>query len=344
MKSADYWQKRAEQVANRQHLKADKYITLLRREYDRAIRSIQRDIEVFYQRFAVNNEIDMASSRKLLTSGELKEFRMSLEEFIEKAKDNVDGRWTKELNNAYYKTRISRLEALQIQIRHQIKTLNENVQEGTQALLGDVYKDTYYKTLFEIQKRTGIGTPFSKVHHEAVKKIISKPWVGGNFSQRIWSDREKLLRELEINLSQVFVRGDSVDRTTQSLAKRMNVSYSNAARIVRTETSNIVTEGTIDGYKASGVVKKYEFLATMDERTCEICGPLDGMVFKLSEKQIGVNASPLHPNCRCTTVAYFDSDEGERIAKSEDGKSYYVPANMTYDTWYQKHVVGNKDQ
>lgn len=341
MKSAEYWQKRAEQVANRQHLKANEYIASLRREYDRAIHSIQRDIEVFYQRFAVNNEIDMASSRKLLTSGELKEFRMSLEEFIEKAKDNADGRWTKELNNAYYKTRISRLEALQIQIRHQIKTLNESVQGGRLALSVDVYNEVYYRSIYEVHKGIGVGTTFASISPSVIQKVVSKPWGETNFSQRIWYNKEKLLRELETNLSQAFIRGDSIDRTTQLISKRLDASYSNVARIVRTETSFMVGEATFDSYKASGVVKKYQFLATLDNRTSDVCESMDLEVFKLSEKVVGVNYPPLHWNCRSTTVAYFDDEisVGERIARDNKGKVYYIPADMDYKQWYEKYVA-----
>lgn len=340
MKSREYWQERAEQVANRQHTKADTYVDKLKLEYTKAKLAINRDIREFYQKFAVDNEVSFAEARKMLSAGELKEFRMSLEEFIDKAKNNADGRWTKELNNAYYKTRISRLEALQIQIRHQIEMLSQSAQEGTQTLLGDVYKDTYYRTLFEVSKGTGIAASFAIVHHEAVSKVVLKPWIGSNFSDRIWSDKEKLLRELETNLAQAFIRGDSIDRTTQAIEKKLNVSYSNAARIVRTETANIVTEATFDGYRESGVVRKYQFVATLDERTCPICGGIDGHIFKVSEKRVGVNASPLHPNCRCTTVAYFDDEisVGERIARGLDGKTYHVPANMTYEEWYDKYV------
>lgn len=306
MKSRDYWQKRAEQIAERQHKKADEYIEKLKREYEKALKSIQRDIEVFYQRFAINNEISFAEAKKLLTEGELEEFRMTLEEFIEKAKDNADGRWTKILDNVYFKTRVSRLEALQIQIRQQIELLKANEQQKTKELLSDVYEDTYYRTIFELQKGVGIGSTFAKVDNKALENVLSQPWQGSNFSARIWGDRDKLLRELETALSQAFIRGDSIDRITQALAKRMSVSYSNAARIIRTETSFIVGQATFEGYKASGVVKKYEYLATLDSRTSQICRSMDGLVFNLNEKEVGVNYPPLHPNCRSTVVPYFD--------------------------------------
>ncbi|MEG6521126.1 minor capsid protein [Desulfotomaculum sp. 1211_IL3151] len=344
MKSAEYWQKRAEQVASRQYHKADRYVADLGREYEKAILSIQRDIEVFYQRFADENGIvDMAEARKLLTSGQLKEFRMTLEEFITKAKGNANGKWTSQLNNVYYRTRISRLEALQTQIRQQVEMLSAGHKENTRAVLSDVYEDTYYRTIYEAHKGIGLGVSFAYVHPEAIAGILSQSWMGANYSQRIWNDREKLIREIETNLAQAFIRGDSIDRTAQVLAKRMDVSYSNAVRLVQTETSHIAGEATAAGYKESGVVQKYQFLATMDNRTSAICQSMDGKVFELREKQEGVNYPPLHVRCRSTTVPYFEDNSGERIARDPaTRKTYTVPGDMTYKEWYNEYVQKTK--
>lgn len=344
MKSAEYWQKRTEELGARQFRKADSYNERLKRQYARAQLSIKRDMESFYQRFADNNGIiDMAEARRLLTSGELKEFKMTLEEFREKAKNNADGRWTKQLDNVYFRTRISRYEALQVQIRQQVELLAASEQAGVTALLDDTYIDTYYRSVFEVQKGTNIGGSFARVNHEAVEKTILKRWAGSDYSSRLWENKSKLLRELETNLAQSFIRGDSYDRTTQALMNRMGVSYSNAARIVRTESAHIVNEATWDGYKASGVVHKYQFLATLDSRTSEICQSMDGRVFPLSEKQEGVNFPPLHPNCRSTIVPYFDDDASEeRIAREKGGKTYYVPGDMKYEDWKRLYVDQKK--
>lgn len=341
MQPREYWRKRSAEIEEQQHEKAEEYIERLKKEYERAIQSIQRDIEAFYERYAINNEISMAEARKLLSKSELKNFRITLEEFVEKAKDNVDGRWTRELNNIYYRSRISRLEALLTQTRQQIEILTGDLQEGTKNLLSDTYTDTYYRTLYEIQKGTGIGVSFARVDKESLNKVLQTKWLGENYSERIWRNRDKLITELQTRLSQAFIRGDSVERTSKVLAERMEVSFSNAARIVRTESSFIVHQATWDSYKASEVVEKYEYLATLDDRTSEICRSMDGKVFKLSEKEVGVNYPPLHPNCRSTVVPYFDDEEdvGKRIARHNDGETYYVPADMTYEHWYDKYVT-----
>ncbi|MBU5486483.1 minor capsid protein [Clostridium sp. MSJ-11] len=342
MRNKAYWKKRSEVVASKQFKKTDDYILGLQLEYQEALSSIQKDIEVFYQRFATNNEITLGEARRLLNSNELQEFKMDLKEFTKKAKNNKNLEWEKELNNVSYKVRVTRLQALQTQIRNQIELLYSNQSKDTTKLLGDIYQDTYYRNIYEVHKGLGIGVNFAKLDTNTVNKVLAEPWQGANYSSRIWTNKDKLIMELQTNLVQSFIRGDSIDRTAKVIAERMNVARNRARTLVNTESANIVSKATFNSYSGSGVVKQYEILATLDLRTSKICREMDGKVFKVSEKEIGINAPPFHANCRTTTVAYFDDaiDE-ERIARDNNGKVYYVDGNIKYEDWYSKHVVNN---
>ncbi|HID0855721.1 minor capsid protein [Clostridium botulinum] len=95
--------------------------------------------------------------------------------------------------------------------------------------------------------------------------------------------------------------------------------------IVPEEYKQIVNAIFANSYIGSGVVKEYEILATLDLHTSKICRLLDGKVFKVSEKEIGVNAPPFHPNYRTTIIPYFpDTLDIERIARDYEGEVYYV--------------------
>ena len=73
-------------------------------------------------------------------------------------------------------------------------------------------------------------------------------------------------------------------------------------------------------------------MASLGERTCEVCGGMDGKRIKLTDKQFGVNFPPLHPNCRCTTIA-FDPD---------DDLSDFKVGQLEYEQWYAKYVEGRE--
>ena len=81
---------------------------------------------------------------------------------------------------------------------------------------------------------------------------------------------------------------------------------------------------------------------TLDKHTCEICAAMDGKVIDKKDYQPGVTVPPFHPNCRGTTVPWFDdmADVGQRIARDNEGEVYYVPPDMTYGEWEKTFQEG----
>ena len=341
-KSSEYWKKRLENIATTQNKRADDYIEILELQYKKAMASIQRDLEAFYARYANAEGVDMATARKLLSKAEKEMWEVSLEEYRKMA---LDEEFIDQIESMYSKSRVSRLKALEMQIRAQLETLYSDLNTELGALLTDTFADTYYQTVYEIQKGTGIGTNFALFNEDAVKKIVSKPWKWGHFSSTVWNNKDLLLGELETALSQAFIRGDRIDKVIKTFYKKMGVGYSRAANIIQTEHAYIAGEATFKGYEETGV-ERYQYLATLDTRTSQICRDMDGKTFKLSEKVVWLNYPPLHCRCRSTTVPYFGDEEsyGKRIARDHEGKVYYVPEDMKYHEWYDKYVKGNPDE
>lgn len=118
----------------------------------------------------------------------------------------------------------------------------------------------------------------------------------------------------------------------------MEVSRAQAGRLIMTESAAISSTAQKECFKDLSV-EKYEILATLDSHTSDICQEMDGKVFEMKDYEVGTTAPPFHPNCRSTTIPYFDDEftEGEtRAARNDDtGKTYQVPANMKYEEWKQ---------
>ncbi len=107
---------------------------------------------------------------------------------------------------------------------------------------------------------------------------------------------------------------------------------------MHTETTYFNAKAAQESYKDLGV-DKIEIIETLDSLTCELCGPMDGKVIPISSFEAGVTAPPFHPNCRGTTAPYIEDDDfGERIARDEDGQTYDVPGNMTYEEWKKQNA------
>jgi hypothetical protein len=78
------------------------------------------------------------------------------------------------------------------------------------------------------------------------------------------------------------------------------------------------------------IVIGYRWSSTLDQRTCQVCAPLDGRVFKLDKGP----APPLHPNCRCSQVPELDGRFSllrESATRSALGGP--VDARQTYYSW-----------
>lgn len=341
-KTNKYWQKRFTLLTQSLLNKGEDYYKDLEEEYERAIAILERDIRDFYIRFAEKNEITMTDARKILDNRELKEFYWAVEEYIAKGKEiAVDQRWLKELENASTRVRLSRLQSLEYQIRQQVEIIIAKRLHGLTKLSEELIKEGYYRTIYEVQKGFGIGDTFTILDTKTIESIIARPWApdGSNFSERIWRDREVLVNELQKELVQSFIRGDAPDKAIRNISKKMEVSKRAAGRLIMTESAFFANEARAKAFKELGV-EEYQFLATLDTRTSEICQDMDLKVFKLSEKQVGVNWPPLHPNCRSTIVPYFEGNIVERWARHpETGKGYRVPGNMSYKEWYNKHVA-----
>lgn len=344
---SSYWADRFVSEEERRDRDNRRYYSTIEKEYNKALAGLDKDIEYWLGRIAKNNDISLSGAKELLSKKELQEFKWTVEEYIQKGKENgVSGQWLKQLENASARVHIQRLEALKIQIQDRIENMYTTKDRSMEDYLCRVYKDTYYHTVFEIDKGIGsIQSSFNKLDDRKVSQIIHKPWAidGKDFSTRIWEDKANLVNTLHTGLTQSLIRGGNLNDVVNDISQFVSSKIKNkkyiASRLVTTESAAYASKAQEQAYKDLSV-DKYEILATLDLHTSDICQDLDGKIFDRKDYQVGVTAPPFHPNCRTVTVPWFpdDVDTGERAARGKDGKVGYVPQNMTYKEWYNKYV------
>ncbi len=345
MSSRDYWEKRALESRLRAEQQTLRSLRQIEEATDRATAAIQKDIAYWLSKFADNNQISLAEAKKLLKADELKEFRWTVEEYIRQGENNLDGRWERQLVNTSSRVHISRLEALQTQLRQQVEALSGKKQAKIESLLGDLYQNQYYHTAFKIQKGLGIGWDLQKLDDRKVKAVLSRPWAadGKVFSDRIWEDKTRLLSELDTEITRTILTGQKWDKAVRNIADRMRVSKNQAGRLVMTEAAAIDSVAQGQCYQDLDV-EEFENVATLDFKTSEICREMDGKHFLMSEYKIGVTAPPFHPWCRTCTAPYFADWEQlggapMRAARDQNGQGYeLVPADLTYKEWEKRFV------
>lgn len=343
MRNADYWRGRFSILEDSAHQEAQRTIQDMEELYLDAQRSVQKEIESWYARFAVNNQISLTDARKWLTAGQLEEFHWSVEQYIKIGEQaGLDAAWLKKLENASTRFHISRLEAVQTGIQQQLELLYGNQVDSLDALLKKVVGNGYTHTAFEVQKGVGLGWDITGLDQKKLETLLSKPWTtdGRTFRDRCWLNKNDLVGSASKSLTQGLLRGDSPAKITTAIQKQFGVHRYKAGRLVNTETTYFNAVATKECYKDLDV-EMVEIIETLDSHTCSICGGLDGKVIPISQYEPGVTVPPFHPNCRGTTAPAIDPKyAGERAARNADGDVYYVPANMKYADWVQTFVNG----
>jgi SPP1 gp7 family putative phage head morphogenesis protein len=339
--SRDYWVKR-EKLKLKDGLKDIKSLEdELKRVFAKASKDIEKEIFALFIKYAKDNDLTYKEASRLLTSSEFKEWRYDLAEYMKLIEETDDEKLLLELNTLAMKSRISRLEEMFYEVNKTIDDTFKTVENRVYNLLEGTISKNYYTTMYDLHKYVGVGASFAKVDTELVKSILSFPWSGMNYSQRIWKNRDKLKEVIKEEITQMVIQGKGSREVAKALSKRMDVSLENAKRLINTEHSYVMGEATYRAYDEFGV-EKYQFLATLDNRTSKICQSLDLKIFNLNERCVGVNASPMHPRCRSTEIPYTKEDGGGRFARDSKGKGITVPANMKYDEWYDTFVRGNQ--
>lgn len=346
MTNAEYWKQRFTQLEAAQNRKGAGAYLEIEKQYKAAQNELEAQLARWYQRFADSNGISLAQAKQWLKGQDLAEFKWDVKEYIKYGKENaINGAWMQELENASSKFHISRLEALQIQTQNSLETMFAQQMGTMKKALSDVYASGYYHTAYAVQQGFGLGWDIAGLDQAQIEKVLSKPWAvdGYNFSTRIWNSKTKLIGEVHNELSKNLLTGADPQKAIDSLAKKMGTSKSNAGRLVMTEQAYFSSAAQKDCFNDLDV-EEYEIVATLDSHTSDICRSLDGKVFKMSDYKPGVTAPPFHVYCRSTTAPHFKDnfDAGERAARGADGKTYYVPDDVTYSEWKKAFVDGDK--
>lgn len=346
-RSSAYWKKRFLDLEAASNAYGQDAFRRIEPAFDSAQREIQRQIESWYGRYAKNNGITMQEARRQLSTKELKEFRWDVSEYIKYGQDNaLNGVWMKELENASARVHINRLEALKIRTQHAAEVAFGNELDVLDGMARKVFTEDYYHSIFEVHKGFNIGWEIGQIDERKLDRLITKPWAadGKNFSDRIWQQRSQLVSELHTQLTRSCILGRPPDDAINAISKKFNTTKNQAGRLVMTEQAYFHSVAQKEAFGELDV-EEFEFVATLDSHTSDICQDMDGKHFPMKDYEPGVTAPPLHVWCRSVTVPYFDDNyTGERAARGADGKTYYVPDSMTYPEWKKSLVEGDLDR
>lgn len=340
IKNIKYWEMREARNMYKDMQLAEDCAKELSVIYSKAAIYTAKQIEGIFNRFASKHHLTRDEAINLLSEADSRNFEKLLEAY--KNKTGAQKREAlAELEAPAYKNRMKRLDDINKSINRLINAVASKERDAIGKTMRQVYESSYHHAVYEAARMSGLDLQTGPIDEGALETILKKKWSGQNYSERVWNNTQKVADAIKEELMIGALTGKTEKEMTDSINEQFLSGRNNARRLVRTESSYIHNEAHFQAYKDYGI-EEYRFVATLDLRTSQICRERDGSVYRVNDKKIGVNAPPMHPWCRSTTIMNLDDETMhslERFARDPvTGERMKVPADETYKEWYQRMV------
>lgn len=340
IKNIKYWEMREARNMYKDMQLAEDCAKELSVIYSKAAIYTAKQIEGIFNRFASKHHLTRDEAINLLSEADSRNFEKLLEEY--KNKTGAQKREVlAELEAPAYKNRMKRLDDIDKSINRLINAVASKERDAIDKTMRKVYESSYHHAVYETARMSGLDLQTGPIDEGALETILKKKWSGQNYSERVWANTQKVADAIKEELMIGALTGKTQKEMTDSINEQFLSGRNNARRLVRTESSYIHNEAHFQAYKDYGI-EWYRFVATLDLRTSQICREKDGNVYRVDDKKTGVNAPPMHPWCRSTTITNLDDETMhnlERFARDPvTGEKIKVPADETYKQWYQRMV------
>ena len=296
-KAKKYWEQRQEQWWKNQDKSDERLQKRLEKYYRQSSKEIEREIAYYFAQYGKNNVIEF---RELLRDLAPDQKTMLFENMDDFAREYPEYQRFLPVRESIYK--LNRLQGLHYSMQIELVKLGALEQKEFEKHLFD----TYGKNYKNIMRELGLGTSFVAQSDAVMRNIIFTKWVEDkNFSDRIWTNKEKMLNYMKNEFRDSLARGDSFSEVANAMRNRFGVGAFDAKRLVYTESAFVLNQSHKNGYLNAGV-ERYEYSAVLDRRTSPVCKNMDGKEFTFEESQVGVNFPPLHTFCRSTFIGILD--------------------------------------
>lgn len=335
-KSVQYWQKRAgERLVESERTGRAALVRTLS-VYDQAQKNIEKDIQSIYDNYAENGVLDVRELKKAIGADGAKEFMKAVS--LKARKLGID---PNKIYDERYLGRLSRLEALQEQIKMEVMTIAPQEEKFTEVAYRKIIQENYSTFQTDLEN-VGIQPTFATLDRRVTQAILASKWAGGNYSSRVWGNSEKLAVRLPTIIGAALSTGQSSERTARQIRERFDVSKYEAVRLVRTETAYFHNESEAQSYVDDGI-EEYTLDVTLDGHTSKICLNVDeGTVHQFKDRVVGLNWPPLHVLCRTVPRPILPSDAPstktkfqDRIARLDDSGENELKANLK-EAWQKQ--------
>ena len=302
------------------------------------LEQVKREVGDLYAEYSVEGLLNYAEVNRMVNAGQLAVYRRMIEQVMNE---------TQQIQDEYYRLELERLHSTRemtildskvnlIEV-YLLVLLMKNTQTVSKSLSG-AYESTYNHTIYDTYRKMGVAFSFEKLTKSIVMDRVVSDWSGDTFVDAIKAKRHTLIRDVKRTITTGIRRNQAYKKVVLELNNLVKggKGYKGIHKVLRQETTRVLAESKAQSYEEAGITQ-YRYLATLDDRTTDICQRKDGNIYDFKDMQVGVNFPPLHFGCRSSITAYFPEDdmsEKKRTARSPvTGTNYKVPADISYQEW-----------
>lgn len=288
-------------------------------------------------KFVANHIVKLSSGKYRLLSHEGKNLG-TFDSREEAAKHEGEVEYFKQANNERWRfnTTPEQLQAfkewLKTQVEYYITGMsdeqlwNKFIESGFKKGAGRAFDDTkpqtqwteaegaFYAGTKDQFLRSAFGQP------ESVEKVQL-------LAARTFEELKGMSADLQTKVGRILVdgltKGDGPVAIAREMGKQLELSRTRAETIAQTELIRAHAEGQLSGLEELGVEEvgvMVEWSTAADDRVCDLCEPMEGIVLKIEEAR---GMIPRHPRCRC---AFTPANVGEPTDDQKRGKRKIVKA------------------
>jgi SPP1 gp7 family putative phage head morphogenesis protein len=257
---------------------------------------------------------------------------------------NLRGKWI--LSDAI---KFKRLDKLTQSINKTNLLLNRDLKKIFKKQLRMISEDEFNQTQkimndFQLVNNAGL---FRASTSKFLTDILKQDIQGLTYLKRLNKITGIQASQVEEAIRTSIALGEGFSRTEARVKKIISIGNQSVKRLVETSVMSMSNQAHFNNYKRLGV-KFWRWSATLDNRTCPICGVQDGRIFPISQTGL----IPAHFRCRCSPVAVvkkwddkglpnIQKDAGKtRIARNPiTGKNYKVNADTNWRDWIKDQPV-----
>lgn len=310
MNSRDYWAEREAEALKDYITEEKEYSKRINEIYEETLQGIQSEIDAFYRKYATDNKISLREAKKRVRKLDIAEYERKAKRYV-KNKD-FSKKANEEMRIYNLTMKINRLEMLKANIGlEQLK--------GASKLERFFYKILNRRALKEYERQAGILGKSVRDNAKLAHAVVNASFRGMNFSDRIWTNSAAMKADLDRLITTGLIRGKNPRVLAREMRKHViggegavGAKY-HAERLMRTELARVQTEAQKQSMEENGF-ELYQFF--VNGGCCSACEEVAKKktkygtgVYRIKDLQPGLNAAPIHPNCRCSIAPYEDSDE-----------------------------------